>query len=102
MLNVIPNKRSDLRPVESGWQYSVNWCFGVPILPWICFASRHFTFYIGWEPRGGFGILLNFSNSDQQVEANGGPRRNLHHADTRSTWVLHLGFAANVIEKVPL
>ena len=62
--NIIPNKRSDLRPAESGWQYSVNWCFGLPLLPFVCFASRHLTFYIGWEPRGGFGILLNFSNSD--------------------------------------
>jgi hypothetical protein len=62
--NPLPNKRSDLRPAESGWQYSVNWAFGMPIMPWISYASRHFTFYIGFEPRGGFGILLNTSNSD--------------------------------------
>ena len=60
----IPAKRSDLHPPESGWQYSVIWVFGLPLLPWISFASRHFTFYLGWEPAGGFGILLNFSNSD--------------------------------------
>jgi hypothetical protein len=62
--NPIPNKRSDLNPPESGVQVSVNYVFGLPILPWFCVAYKHFTFYIGWEPRGGFGILLNTSNSD--------------------------------------
>ncbi len=60
----IVNKRSDIRPPESGITYSVNWVFGLPLLPWFCVAYRYFTFYIGWEPRGGFGILVNFSNSD--------------------------------------
>lgn len=60
----ICNKRSDLRPVQTGFQWSFVHVFGVPLLPWVCVAYRHFTAYIGWEPRGGFGILLNFSNSD--------------------------------------
>lgn len=64
----ICNKRSDLRPAESGWQYSFVHLLGVPLLPWVCFASRRLTFYFGWEPDGGFGILLNFSNSDLIIQ----------------------------------
>ena len=62
--NPIPNKRSDLRPAQSGLQYSVNWVCGLPLLPFFSISYRYFTFYFGWEPRGGFGILLNLSNSD--------------------------------------
>jgi hypothetical protein len=56
----IPNKRSDMRPAESGWQYS----YIHPFFPFVSYSSAHLTFYIGWEPRGGFGLLFNTSNSD--------------------------------------
>lgn len=59
------NKRSDIRPVpESGFTWSFIYVFGIPLLPWVSWAYRYFTFYFGWEPNGGFGILVNFSNSD--------------------------------------
>ena len=61
IIQTILNKRSDNRPTpETGFQYS----FINGFWPFVSYSSKHFTAYIGWEPRGGFGILVNFSNSD--------------------------------------
>jgi hypothetical protein len=59
-----PNKRSDMRPVQTGLQVAVVWAFGFLPLPYVSVSWRYFTAYAGWEPKGGLGFLLNLGNSD--------------------------------------
>lgn len=59
----IVNERSDMTPVETGWCFSVIWLGPFPLLPYISYSSKSLTFYLGWQPRGGLGAKLNFSNS---------------------------------------
>lgn len=60
----IVNRRSDLSPAETGFTYSFIHVLGVPLLPYASYSYKHFTAYIGWQPRGGVGVLINLSNSD--------------------------------------
>ena len=47
--------RSDLG--EKGWQYSIIWVCGIPLLPFISYSGK-WEFYLGWQPWGELAFKL--------------------------------------------
>jgi len=48
--------RSDIG--ERGWQYSIIWVCGVPLLPFVSYSGKVWEFYLGWQPWGELAFKL--------------------------------------------
>ncbi len=58
---VMENLWSDLHPPQFGWKWSVIWLAGIPLLPYVSYAGKYITFYLGWQPSGFFGLKFNLN-----------------------------------------
>jgi len=60
---VMTVQRNDLRPVETGWQWSVI-KLSVFRLPFVSYSGKRVVWYVGWQPSGFFGLKFNLHTRD--------------------------------------
>jgi hypothetical protein len=46
------------RADAEGWQWSVIWLVGVPLLPFVSYSGKYVEWYFGWQPWGEFAVKL--------------------------------------------
>ena len=63
---VMTVQRNDLRPVETGWQWSVI-KLGALRLPFVSYSGEKVVWYLGWQPSGFFGTKFNLHQDRPEV-----------------------------------